>query len=137
MTAALLSPLRVEHIQGTRSWLTVDWFRFRSAVLGRSISVPPGFVTDFNSTPRVLWRIMPPDDNPEQGVVHDFLYRRNGCTRAQADAVHREVGEVIDRLNPGSAPRWKRDAMYWGLRLGGWVQWDKYRQTQRATKGYL
>ncbi len=137
----LLSLLRVEHIRGTRQWITTDWFRFRSAVVGRTVTVPPGFVTDFNSTPRALWRIMPPDDNPEQAVVHDYLYARNGCTRLQADRIHREIAEVLNAANvnagkPECAPRWKREAMYLGLRIGGWRAWGRYRRQQKATNGY-
>lgn len=122
MSAAILSPLRVEHVPGTDTWTVTDWFRFYSDVLRRTIRVPPGFRTDFNSVPRGLWNLLPPEENPEAGVIHDQLYQRNGCTRGQADAVHREVLTVL------KAPRWKRNAMYVGLRLGGWAAWRTYRK---------
>ncbi len=132
MSAAILVPLRTEHIQGTDRWIVTDWFRFHSDVLHRTISVPPGVTTDFNSTPRVLWRIMPRDENPEAGTLHDRLYQRNGFPRAICDRLHREVLEVLDRDKPGCAPAWKRWAMYVGLRLGGWRAWNRYRKADKA-----
>jgi hypothetical protein len=124
--AVIPSPLRIEHIQGTRQWIVTDWFRFESDVLGRTVTVPPGFITDFHSIPRGLWNILPPDDNPESAVVHDRLYARNGCTRKQADQVHAEVLRVL------GAKEWKVKAMYAGLRIGGWKSWNKYRKQQKA-----
>lgn len=134
MEAEILTPLRTEHITGQMKWVVTDWFKFRSAVLGRDIEVPPGFVTDFHSVPRGLWNILPPHENPESGVIHDFLYVVNGCTRKEADRVHKEVLEVIDKAHPGKADGWKRQLMYLGLRVGGWRAWRKYRNKQKEGK---
>jgi len=50
--------------------------------------VPAGFVTDFASTPRALWSVIPPTGRYQlAAVVHDFLYWDQGCTREQADTV--------------------------------------------------
>jgi Protein of unknown function (DUF1353) len=39
------------------------------------IVVPAGFVTDFASTPRALWSVIPPTGRYQlAAVVHDFLY---------------------------------------------------------------
>lgn len=128
---AILSPLRIEHIPRSRHWLLTDWFRFGSKVLNRTVTVPPGFETDFHSVPRGLWNILPPDDYPESAVAHDYLYARNGCSRKQADQVHAEVLRVL------KAPEWKVKLMYAGLRVGGWVAWGRYRDQQKATNGYV
>jgi hypothetical protein len=134
MEAAILTPLRIEHIPGTMTWKTTSWFRFYSKLLNRTIEIPPDFVTDFHSVPRGLWNILPPHENPESGVVHDWLYQTNNCTRSQADDAHREVLEAIDKTYPGKAPRWKRVLMRTGLRLGGWKAWRKYRKLQEKGK---
>ncbi len=146
MIPALLDDLDCRHIVGTRTWIVDADFRFRSAVLGAIVTVPSGFLTDFNSIPRGLWNLLPPDENPEAGVGHDFLYRCGGftvpyddgamewraVTRAAADAVHREILEMVDAEEPGAAPRWKRQAMYLGLRIGGWWTWRTYRRAETA-----
>jgi uncharacterized protein DUF1353 len=128
----ILTKLEVEHVEGTMFWLVLSPFHFQSEILNRVVVVPAGFMTDFNSVPRPLWSILPPHENPEAGVVHDWLYKYNGCTKNQADRVHREVFEVIDRVHPDKAPRWKRVAMYTGLVLGGSRTWNRYRREQIA-----
>jgi len=109
-------------------WQTLTWFSFYSAILGRRIYVPPRFLTDFHSVPRGLWNILPPHENPEAGVIHDWLYKTNGVTRKEADQVYVEVLELLNKWHPGKAPAWKRKAMYWGVRMGGWKPWNAYRK---------
>jgi hypothetical protein len=132
MEAKILTPLQIEHIPGSMFWRTTAWFCFQSAILGRRIYIPPKFVTDFHSVPRFFWHILPPHENPESGVVHDWLYLHNGCTRKQADQVHKEVLEVLNCSYPESACWWKRQTMYVGIRLGGWVPWNRYRKLKRC-----
>lgn len=90
-----------------------------------SVTVPEGFVTDFNSVPRGLWNFFPPWEHPEAGVVHDFLYRfpAEGLTRAKADSVHRRILEVT---GCGLAKRW---LAYYALRTFGWVAWRNSRRS--------
>lgn len=132
--------LNLRYIDGRR-YLITDDFIVDTDTVGL-ITVPAGETTDFNSTPRALWSIMPPQDYAEAGVAHDFLYttgvrvvvdggtgaqRHEPITRAEADATHREL--LIYR----GCPRWKVEAMYWGLRVGGWRVWNTYR-AQDATR---
>src|SRR6266850_4958854 len=43
------------------------------------IIVPAGFVTDFASTPRAIWAVLPPVGQYQlAAVVHDFLYWDQG-----------------------------------------------------------
>jgi Protein of unknown function (DUF1353) len=52
------------------------------------IVVPAGFVTDFASTRRAIWAVLPPVGRYQlAAVVHDFLYWDQGCTREQADTL--------------------------------------------------
>ena len=70
--------------------------------IGRSafvITVPAGFVTDFASTPRAIWAILPPTGRYQlAAVVHDFLYWDQGCTptsgRLASRGDGREQGEA-------------------------------------------
>jgi hypothetical protein len=50
------------------------------------ITVPAGFVTDFASIPRYFHALLSPTGRPGRaGIVHDFLYWEQACTREQAD----------------------------------------------------
>lgn len=102
-------------------------FVYESDLLGL-IVVPEGFGTDLASIPQALWSVLPKVGKWDRAaVVHDYLYQHgyarvgSPVTRAQADAVLREAmiaGQVAGR---------RRFEIYWGVRLGGWVAWNKYR----------
>jgi hypothetical protein len=71
------------------------------------IVVPAGFVTDFASTPRALWSVIPPTGRYQlAAVVHDFLYWDQGCTREQADAIFRVA------MAEGNVKPYERDLMW-------------------------
>jgi len=142
MSTRVLTRIRVECLDGDR-WRLLEPFVVVTDRLGR-IEVPAGFITDFNSTPRLLWNILPPTECGEASVPHDLLYQRgavNGraITRADADAVHAEliawIGSADDPAthDPDVPPRrplsaWRRQAYRLGLRIGGGVAWSKYRR---------
>lgn len=93
-----------------------------SDLLKRTITVPSGFKTDLASIPQVLWNILPPVGSYDHAaVLHDFLYQFGGVTRAEADGVLNEAMELA-QVN-----RVKRWAIYSGVRVGGWVVWNRYR----------
>lgn len=126
----VLTPLRVEPIDGDR-WTVVEPYRCVSDHLGL-IEVPAGFVTDFNSVPRVFWNILAPTEYFHSAIPHDLLYQRGALAgvkvdRAAADAVHAEF-LVFDQ-----APDWKRRTFGLALRSWGWIAWNRYRRAD-ATK---
>lgn len=98
---------------------------YTSDSLQRVLTIPAGFVTDLASIPQILWNILPPIGRYDHAaVVHDFLYQNNGVTRAQADVVLREAMEVK------KVPAWMRWTIYSGVRVGGWLPWNRYRSRQ-------
>jgi hypothetical protein len=55
---------------------------------GEKIIVPIGFVTDFASTPRAIWAVLPPFGTYQKAsVIHDYLYWMQECTKSQADEI--------------------------------------------------
>ena len=121
----VISSLDLRYLDG-KTWDLLSDFSVVSETLG-SITVPIGFSTDFNSIPRGLWNLLPPDEYGEAAVIHDYLYRFGECngkpiTRGDADSVHREF------VHFRHAPSWKERMMYWGLRMGGWKPWGVYRK---------
>ena len=92
-----------------------------------TFDVPAGFPTDLASIPKILWNILHPVGRYDAAaVVHDYLYAHgllNGkpITRAQADAI---LNEAMTVCGVGKVTRF---LIYAGVRIGGWVVWNKYR----------
>ena len=103
------------HRQLNRDYqLEIDDIRYR---------LKKGFVTDFSSYPwyaRLIVRFSKVDI---AGVIHDWLYCRGEMSRAEADEIWRQVAMAgTSHANPIQA--W---LSLLGLRIGGWVSWNKYR----------
>jgi Protein of unknown function (DUF1353) len=83
---------------GRRNWMVLAAFDFDSQVLGRTVHVPVGFVTDFASVPRWLWSFLPPTGQyGKASLVHDYLYETPtfACTRHDADRTFLEGMQVL------------------------------------------
>jgi hypothetical protein len=94
-----------------------------------TITVPAGFVTDFASTPRAIWAILPPTGRYQlAAVVHEFLYWDQGCTRRQADDLLRAA---MAESQVGSK---SRDIIYYAVRSGGEGAWTENSLAKAAGK---
>lgn len=84
--------------------------------------IPKGFITDFGSIPWFIpdWVANPQGKAKRAFVMHDYLYRNQLFTQLVCDALLNE-GMIADGVN-----WWQRFTVYRGLRLGGWVTWNKY-----------
>lgn len=92
-----------------------------------AVTVPPGFVTDFASIPRVAWSLLPPDGNyTYPAVVHDYLYWTQQTTRADADKVFqlmmKEFG-IDSTVISG---------IYSAVRLGGGIAWENNAKLKKS-----
>jgi len=101
-------------------------FSYVSDKLGKTITVPRGYVTDFASIPRAAWAALDPEDPiiAWPSVIHDYLYSCKGTLpdgttyiREQADAVLREAMEFC------GASLFKRETVYEAVRAGGGDHW--------------
>lgn len=100
--------------------------RYQVYVQGRTITVPPGFVTDFASVPRFFWRILPPFGRySPAAVVHDYLYATALVTRREADSIFYDLMRLCD------VPAWKRSVMAQALRVFGGRAWAKHRRKEK------
>lgn len=115
MEAGFLTALRAEPISpGNDNWRLLAELAFSSDVLDRLIVVPPGFVTDFASVPRLpLAYLLFGNVAREAAVVHDFLYSSGACSRKLADEVFVEASKACN------VPAWRRGPMWLGVRLFG------------------
>ena len=156
--AGFLTPLDLRYIDG-RSWEVRAPFDYAVGSPDSDIivRVPVGFITDFASIPKILWPLMPPTGwYGKIAVIHDILYQRGRIdnreiSRKYADDVMNEgmcilaASWVLEhgRSTPGypQLPQgelrslMEREAIYRGIRAGGWVTWNKYRHAEQSAAG--
>lgn len=87
---------------------------YQSAILGKTITVPKGFVSDKASVPRVpiaYWLFG--DRAHREAVIHDYIYQTHMVEKKVADKIFLEA---MKARNKGV---FVRVAMYWGVVLGG------------------
>jgi hypothetical protein len=119
--------LDVSEGRETRTFRLLSPLVVYSAVLEAELCVPAGFTFDGESIPPLLHWLVPPFGQSKRGAcVHDYLYRHAGyfsagvlnpVTRAQADAVYRELVALK------GLPRWRATVRWATLRLVGWWAW--------------
>jgi hypothetical protein len=102
---------------GRDSVLMAD-LRYRIGKSNFTVVVPAGFVTDFASTPRAIWGVLPPVGSYQlPAVVHDFLYWDQGCTRQQADDLLRVA------MAEHKVKAFERDVIWQAVRRFGDSAW--------------
>lgn len=114
-----LTDLEVELIDEIENEYRGNWrltapLVYQSDIAGK-ITVPAGFVTDFESCPRLpVVFLLFGEVCHEGAVVHDFLYTHPTITsRATADAVLKEACLV------SGVPAWRAYGIWTGVRIGG------------------
>jgi hypothetical protein len=66
----------------------IYWTPNRAQERYKPVTVPPGFVTDFASIPRIFWSVLRPDgEYAYAAVVHDYLYWTQTRSREEADDI--------------------------------------------------
>lgn len=119
-----LSRAKLETFTASR-WRLLEDLVYLSAC-GYIFEIPKGFVCDLASIPRLLRFLFTVNgDHREAAILHDFLYDTEGLidnqrfTREQCDGLFYEA-MIISKV-----PKWKAWSMWAGVRLGGWVRWNK------------
>lgn len=88
--SSFTTPLRVEPVSA-QLWRLTENFEYKIGDLSsnESVRVPKGFITDFASTPRIFWSILPPwGKYGKAAVVHDFLYQFHRITKTIGGTEH-------------------------------------------------
>lgn len=84
------------------------------------ITVPAGFETDFASTPRWSWPLVPPLGRyARAAALHDYLYETQTRPRAEADRIFAEA------MGVARVPAALRIGMWAAVRLFGGRAWRK------------
>lgn len=113
------------------SWVLMDDLAYK-ANDGRSIVAPRGFITDFASVPQFLWWWTAPwGRHGFAGIVHDWLYYIQDVSRADADALFREI---MGKLGVRPTKAW---LMWVAVRGPGFFAWQaNSRRTERKGPGW-
>ena len=120
-----------------KTWTVDQPFRYYIGAedSGEYIDVRIGFKTNMASIPRLAQWLIPKMGKWDQGaVVHDLSYRDGyyikdiadmpmpmKLTRKRADQIFIEAMKVLN------VKKWRRYLIYSGVRIGGWIAWNKYR----------
>ena len=143
-----LTKLRVERLpnkNGRKQWQLTDWLIYESKTVGL-ILVPPGYVTDFASAPRLpLIYLLFGGQSDEEATLHDYLYSVPHST-GTGQVVTRDLADKLlrgaryacsrvdmsdyDNVNPMNiySNIWAYFSAwcFWaGVRLVGWYYWQK------------
>ena len=87
---------------------------------GKVITIPAGFEFDGASIPRALWALVGTPFAPDlvrAALIHDWLYSTKLYSRKFSDKCFKQL------LKEAKVGLIRRNAMYTGVRAGGWVSW--------------
>jgi len=87
---------------------------------GKEITVESGTITNFASIPaplRIFFSVN--GKHRKAATLHDYLYEKQRLTRKQCDEL------FLEAMKSCGVGYFKRYSMYWGVRSGGWVSWNK------------
>lgn len=101
------------------------------------VIVPAGFPTDMASVPQIVWNIFPPQGGSwanygQAAVLHDYLYRcatiYNYKTKTNITIVQKQADDILfQAMKELNVPSWVCYIIWSGVRIGGFVAWNKYR----------
>lgn len=115
MSADFLTDLHVSLVEDGR-WRLDATLKYWSEVAWTRIEVPPGFVTDFASVPRLpLTFALFGEVATAPAAIHDFLYATGTLPRELADAV------LLEAMAVTGVSWWRRWPIYAGVRAFGWL----------------
>lgn len=107
---------------------TLEPFTFTDSK-GNVYTIPAGTTSDGASTPRLLWRELPPFGTYWLAAVfHDWLFRYSTFPEAQCNAL------LLEAMISLSVPLIERSAIFEGVHIGGWKSFAEDRKAQAQPK---
>lgn len=120
-------------------WFTYKGKRYR-------LTLPEGFVTDFASIPKLVWSILAPWDYQYTPAClpHDLGYELAGSltvwwhngvtwTPKRLELTRRAVDDLMYwGMVARGTPKWKVNAIYSAVRMGGWLAWRRSKKRIKA-----
>lgn len=122
--SAFLTELETENVddldaEGRGFWRIIAPFEYQSDLLGRTITVEVGFLTDYASVPRLpVTYMLFGDTSHKSAVIHDWLYHHHEvCDEQTANKV------LFEAMTVEGIPAWRRWGIYLGVKIGGESGW--------------
>jgi len=114
-------------------WKLLHEYAYTTQILHEyptKITAPGGFITDLASIPKIV-RSLIPQVGKHRGaaVIHDFLYStsdKHSYSRLQVDRV------FLEAMKTAGVSLWKRHAMFYAVRSGGWIFFNKRRKGENS-----
>lgn len=104
-----------------RSFVLLESFTY-TAKSGEVITVPAGTASDGASTPRILWRLIPPfGPYWKPAFLHDYLYRNTARLKAECDLL------LLEAMISCGVGQIEAEVIYQGVRDGGQPSFDEDR----------
>jgi hypothetical protein len=117
---------------GNHAWLATDLIMQYDE---KCIRVPKFFKTDFASIPQAVRSLIPQLGKwTSAAVAHDYAYWCGpslGFTQKSADDM------LLKLMEDAGVKWWRRHAIHKGLRIGGWVAWNKHRKAVHTVNNAL
>jgi uncharacterized protein DUF1353 len=114
-----IAPVDFRPFVDGRNWIVRQPLVYTIGVSKDTITIPPGFVTDFASIPQVFHSILRQNGlYLLPAVVHDYLYWKQACTRDQSDQIL-NLGMIENKV-----PDLPRIAIYGSVRAAGGFAWE-------------
>jgi hypothetical protein len=148
MKTTLLGKLRLTYLNG-RIW-RLDNTDQTFGVIANGVRVVPadGFITDFASIPRFMWRIFPPVGDGSRArygvaaVLHDWLYNSH-LTTIDGIPISKQFSDdvFLAAMVELGVEKWKRNTMYKTVQWFGGSSWiggpARQKQLQKDALKYL
>ena len=110
-----------------RHWIVKEPLTYIVGASKESVTVPVGFVTDLASIPPALQSIIQQNgDYLLPAVVHDYLYWKQTCTRAQADGI------FLLAMIEHKVSRVHQTAIFQAVRAAGEYAWNSNTRERAA-----
>jgi hypothetical protein len=115
-----IAPVDFRPFVDGRNWIVRQPLTYKIGVSNESLTIPPGLVTDFASIPPALQSIIQ-QNGPYllPAVVHDCLYWKQTCTRAQSDQI------LLLAMIENNVRAVHRLAIYEAVKAAGSFAWDE------------
>lgn len=115
----IIEPVDFRPFADGKNWIVRQPLVYTIGVSSDRVVVPVGFVTDFASIPPALQSIIQAN-GPYilPAVVHDYLYWKQTCTRAQADRI------LLLGMIENGVREFHRTAIHDAVAIAGGFAWD-------------
>ncbi|MDI9874647.1 DUF1353 domain-containing protein [Flectobacillus rivi] len=118
----------LENVEKSDLWKLEKPVRFKVSQYG-TIIIPQGYITDFASSPQILWWFVPPIGKYNRAtLLHDFLYENRILGFNYSNREARKIADdtfllIANQTDPKA--KIKHYIMYLALRLFGGFRWIK------------